>query len=507
MSEEKVSSLTTEELATFCKQKGFVYKSSEIYGGVAGVYDYGHIGTLLKKNYEQVWRQYFSSLHENFFEIETGVIMHRDTFKASGHLENFFDPIVEVEGQDETFRADHLIEEQTGRRSEDLSVEEMQEIIISKKLLGEDIDYSKVSVNKLNMMFDVNMGPKRGTVAYLRPETAQSPYVNFKQQFELQRKKLPMGTLLIGRVFRNEISPRNMLLRTRELEQAELQIFFNSNTLNDKPEGFEEIEDLKLPVVLKDERDEGIKEKTLLDLIKYGIPEMYVYYLAKVYLFYRDVLEITSELRFLELTDDEKAFYNKNHFDIEYLMRSTGSWVEIGGVHYRTNHDLSGHQKVSKISMEVQDEARQEKTLPHVLELSFGVGRNIYTLIDRNIKDDDRGNKVFTVPNKLSPIFVSILPLMNKPELVAVARDIEKEIKEEEIVCVFDKSGSIGKRYARYDEIGTKYCITIDYETLEEGEDKNTVTIRDRDSTEQRRIPIKNIGEYIRKLRLSKIQF
>ena len=502
MQECDKNNLSLEELTAYCKKKGFVYRSSEIYGGVTGVFDYGHIGTLLKRNVEKMWKGYFSRLHENFFEIDTGLIMHENVFKASGHLENFFDPIVVIEGSDETFRADHLIEEKSGERAEGLSIEEMQERICSQKLLGDDVEYSKVSVTKLNMMFDVKMGPKKGTIAYLRPETAQSPYVNFKSQFELQRKKLPMGLLLIGRVFRNEISPRNMLLRTREVEQMELQIFFNPNTLHNRPQGFDEVSNVELPVVCVGKSE--IEMKTPQELIEHGIPEMYVYYMARVFLFYRDELCLAHRFRFLELDENERAFYNKNHFDMEILMYSTNKWVEVGGVHYRTNHDLSGHQRVSKVSMEVQDESRQEKVVPHVLELSFGLGRTIYALLDTNLRlNDDRGNSLYQFPIRLSPIPVAILPLMNKPELVECSRRIEQELQDEEVMCVFDKSGSIGKRYARYDEIGTYFCVTIDYESLED----NCVTFRNRDTTEQKRVSIEGIGAYCRGLVLGREKF
>ena len=186
-------------------------------------------------------KKYFLNLSPNSVEIDTGLIMHENVFKASGHLKNFFDPIVNIEGSEETFRADHLIEEKLDVRAEELTNEEQLKLIVENKLLGNDMDYSKVSVENLNMMFDVDMGPKKGTKAYLRPETAQSPFINFKAQYELQRRKLPMGLALIGKVFRNEISPRNMLLRTREVEQAELQIFFNPNKINEH-EKFDEIE-------------------------------------------------------------------------------------------------------------------------------------------------------------------------------------------------------------------------------------------------------------------------
>ncbi|MFP4402103.1 MAG: glycine--tRNA ligase [Candidatus Nanoarchaeia archaeon] len=500
--------LSTQELASFCRKKGLIYQSSELYGGVSGVWDYGHIGTLLKKNFENEWRKYFKSLHSNFYEIETGQIMHERVFKASGHLEHFYDPIVEIEGEDETYRADHLIEEKLGQRSEELSIDEMRAIIVEKKLLGE-IDYSKVSVNKLNMMFDVQMGPKRGTRAYLRPETAQSPFINFKTQFELQRKKLPMGLLLLGRVFRNEISPRNLVLRTRELEQAELQIFFNPNTLNEKHDLFNEIMALELPVKLvKSTNGSEFEYKSVEELLNYGIHEMYVYYMARVFLFYRGVLKLDANLRFLELNEKERAFYNKMHFDIEIKMHSTQKWTEIGGVHYRTNHDLSSHEKESGVSMTIQDEARQEKVLPHVLELSFGVGRHLYAIIDQTtVVNQENNQTMMQMTPRLSPISIAILPLMNKEPLTTLAYKLKNNFVEEDIETVIETSGSVGKRYARQDEIGTPYCLTIDYETIEEGENKDTITIRNRDTTEQKRVHTEEVVEIVRKLLKDKISF
>ncbi|MCH8519648.1 MAG: glycine--tRNA ligase [Nanoarchaeota archaeon] len=500
--------LNAQELASFCRKKGFLYQSSEIYGGVSGVYDYGHIGTLLKKNFQNSWIKYFKSLHENFYEIQTGQIMHERVFKASGHLENFYDPIVEIEGQDETFRADHLIEEKLSQRAEDLTIDEMKELIVSKKLLG-DIDYSKVKITNLNLMFDVHMGPTKGTKAYLRPETAQSPFVNFKAQFELQRKKLPMGLMLIGKVFRNEISPRNLNLRTREFEQAELQIFFNPNTLNEKHNKFDEIKDIKLPVKLVNSTtDNEVEYKSVEELLTYGVHEMYAYYLARVFLFYRDVLKLNINLRFLELNEKERAFYNKMHFDIEMKMHSINKWVEIGGVHYRTNHDLSSHEKESNISMTIQDEARQEKVLPHVLELSFGVDRNLYAIIDQSTFINEENNQTtMHMTSKLSPISVGIFPLMNKEPLTKVAYELKELFVEEDIETVVETSGSVGKRYARNDEIGTAYCITIDYETIEEGDNKDTITIRNRDTQEQKRVHKDEVVGVVKQLLRGKISF
>ncbi len=498
---------SVEELATFCKKKGFIYPSSEIYGGLSGVYDYGHIGTMLKRKFENEWKKYFLNLNDNFVEIDTGLIMHEGVFKASGHLENFYDPIISIEGSDETYRADHIIEDKLNIRAEELTNEQMLEKITINKLLG-DIDYSKVKIENLNMMFPVDMGPKKATKAYLRPETAQSPYVNFKNQFELQRKKLPLGLALIGRVFRNEIAPRNMLLRTRELEQAELQIFFNPNKI-DEHENFNEIKDYNLRVLFCNKRDSEPEYIKAEELLKKGLPKFYVYHMAIVQKFFLNILKTPEDnFRLYQLNDEEKAFYNKYHFDIEIKMNSTNSWVEVGGIHYRTDHDLKGHQNISKVKMEVVDESNGDKIIPHVLELSFGLGRNIYSLIDQNLElINERGNSVLFIPTKFSPISVSVFPLVNKAELPELAQQICKELKENSITATFDKSGSVGRRYARADEIGTSYCITIDFETIEEGPEKNTVTIRDRNTTKQKRIAINNISETILKLINNKITF
>lgn len=499
--------LTVEELSVFCKKKGFIYQSSEIYGGLSGVYDYGHLGTSLKNNWCSQWKKSFLRLDKNFVEIDTGNIMHENVFKASGHLENFFDPIVNIEGSDQTYRADHLIEEKLGVRAEELTLEEMKKKIEENKLLG-DIDYSKIKVEKLNMMFPVHMGPKKGTTAYLRPETAQNPFVNFKIQYELQRSRLPMGLAQIGKAYRNEIAPRNLVLRTRELEQAELQIFFNPNKI-DEHEDFENIKDYKLLVMLKDARDKKPVYTSCKDMLKTGLPKFYVYHMAKVQQFYFDMMKISPDnFRFYELNEEEKAFYNKFHFDIEIKLNSTGSWTEVGGVHYRTDHDLKGHQNISKVKMEIFDESTKERFIPHVLELSFGVGRNVYTLLDQNYKDDkERGNLLLSLPPVFSPYSVAVFPLMGKDPLTPVAEKIYEGLVENDINAYYDTSGSVGRRYARQDEIGTPYCVTVDYESVEEGELKGTVTIRDRDSTQQKRVKIEDVSEIVKDLLKEKISF
>ncbi len=484
--------LTIDEMATFCKRKGFVYPSSEIYGGLAGLYDYGHLGTLLKKNFEDLWREYFLGLDDNFFEIEASEIMHENTFIASGHLKNFVDLAAKCpKGHAE--RADHLLERKLKKKFEGLSAEELFEKIKENRIkcpvCGEDIE--KVEV--MSMMFPVSPGIGNVTKAYLRPETAQSPYVNFKRQLEAMRKKLPLGLALVGRAYRNEISPRNFILRQRAFTQAELQIFFNPNKI-DEHEDFKSVKDYKLHVVFADKRD--AIHKINCDELSKKLPKFYVYHMAKVQQFYLDVLEFPSDkFRLYELNEKEKAFYNKYHFDIEADLDTIG-WTELGGVHYRTDHDLAGHQEVSKQSMEFLDEETKERFVPHVLELSFGVDRNFYSILNYSYNyDKSRENIVLKLHPKLAPIKLGVFPLVsNKKEIVDLARKVHNDLKK----CwgaSFDTGGSIGRRYARMDEIGTPLCITVDFESLED----DSVTIRERDTTQQIRVEISELKDIVKK--------
>jgi glycyl-tRNA synthetase len=343
-------------------------------------------------------------------------------------------------------------------------------------------------VTVLNMMFPVQLGVGKQSRAFLRPETAQGPYVNFKMQYELQRKKLPLGLALIGRAYRNEISPRHFTLRQREFTQAELQIFFDPDTIDEHPD-FTSIEQKKLRIVLANKRKEGMREMKAGEL---DLPQWYVYHLAKIQEFYVDVLRIPIEkFRLYQLNDKEKAFYNKYHFDVEVHLNELG-WTEVGGLHYRTDHDLKGHQRVSGESMEVMH--NEKKFIPHVLELSFGVDRNVYALIDAAYDNDKkRGNIVLHLPPTLAPLPIAVFPLVkNKPALVNKAREVQKLIKRT-YPCFWDEVASIGRRYARIDEVGIPLAVTVDFDTLED----NTVTLRDRETTKQVRV---NIDELIEKV-------
>ncbi len=487
---------TAKDLAVFLKKKGFIYPSCEIYGGVAGLYDYGHLGTLLKKNWENVWREYFLGLNDNFFEIETANIAHENVFRASGHLENFSDPIVKCSkvGCDFSERADHFVTKATGKRTEGWSPEDLNLAIKADGLICPTCKSVLAPCEAMNMMFPLNMGVGGRNRAYLRPETAQSPYVNFKIQHEILRKKMPMGLALIGRAYRNEISPKSSPPRYREFTQAELQIFFNPSTVNVHPD-FALVADYQLNVLLEADRaGETVVVRTAAALVALGLPQFYVYHLCKIQQFYFDVLRINPiKFRLYQLDDSEKAFYNKYHFDLEIEMEEHG-WVEVGGLHYRTDHDLGGHERVSKVSMDVFDEVSQEKYIPHILECSFGVDRNVYALLDSGYVDDTtRGNVVLGLRPLIAPFVCAVLPLVkNKEEITTLARSVLGAVKSVGKVY-YDETGTVGKRYARADEQGVPYCVTVDFESLVDG----CVTVRNRDTTVQDRVKIAELGSYL----------
>lgn len=485
--------ISVEEMAVFCKRKGFAYPSAEIYGGLAGLYDYGHLGSLLKKNFENIWRNFFLGLDDNFAEIESSEILPEKAFIASGHLKNFNDCAAKCK-KGHIERADHLLEKNLKERFEGLTPEELFNKIKDNKIVcstcGSQIEFVEVT----NMMFPLQLGFANNIKTFLRPETAQSPYVNFKIQSEVMRKRLPLGLALIGRAYRNELSPRNFLLRQRAFTQAELQIFFNPSKI-DEHELFDEIKDYSLIVVLSDNRDKGIQRIKCGDLLK-KIPKFYVYYLAKVQQFYLDLLKFPEDkFRFYQLNDQEKAFYNKYHFDMEANLDALG-WTEIGGIHYRTDHDLKGHQEISKENLSFFDEDTKEKFIPHVLELSFGVDRNFYSILNFSYYyDEKRQNIVLKLLPKLSPIKAAVFPIIKKEEFENLSEEIVKDLKKEFNV-IYDISGSIGRRYSRNDEIGTPLCITVDEKSVVD----DSVTVRDRDTTEQIRVKIKNLKEIIKKV-------
>ncbi len=474
------------DVQSLAKRRGFVWQSSEIYGSLAGFYDYGCNGAKLKRRWEDVWLKYFLALNDNYHMLDSATILPEAALKASGHLDSFTDPLVECMKCDHAFRADQLIEDKTGGTAEDLVPEEIDAKISEHGLVCPRCKGQFGKARVFNMMFPVTVGTKGTDVAYLRPETAQGAYLNFKRHFAILRRKLPMGLAIIGKAYRNEIAPRQGVYRMRELIQAELQIFFDPETFDSQLD----LEELKGEEILVQTADMRGKDdvlpvgcQKLID--EHDIPEFYVYHMLKIQEFYLEHMGVPEEkFRFYEKVGKEKAFYNRVHFDIEVDLSTLGGFKELAGLHYRGDYDLSRHQEHSKERMEVSIDGR--KFIPHVIELSFGVDRNVWALLDLHFTDERTG--VLKIPPMLAPYTFAVFPLMRKDELMPEAERV-RDILRERFDTNFDVSGSIGKRYARMDEIGTPFCITVDYDTIEDG----TVTIRDRDSTEQKRIPVKEL--------------
>ena len=487
--------VNSDQLIEIAKRRGFFWQGSAIYGGLAGFYDYAHLGVFLKRRWENLWRKYFLGLDENYYEIQPSLIMHENVFKASGHLASFADPIAKCGKCGNAERADHIVEAHLKETFEGLSPEDLFKLIKKHGIKCDKCKGEIAEVSQFNMMFPLKLGVgKQEKTGYLTGETAQGAYVNFKQMFEVCRKQLPLGIAVIGKAFRNEIAPRNALIRMRELTQAELQIFFDPDSITEHPD-FKEVENMRLrlfPVVNR--KSKKIEELTCQETVeKLKIPKFYVYHLAKVQQFYLDVLKIPKEkFRFKQLSDEEKAFYNKYHWDMELDLDSLGGFKEVGGVHYRTDHDLSGHQKISSQSMEISINGK--KFVPHVLELSLGVDRNLYSLLELAYTEE-KERTVLKFPRMLSPFDAGIFPLMNKDGLQEKAREIQKLLEDHGFVVFYDDGGAIGRRYRRIDEIGVAAGITIDYDSLK----SEDVTIRDRDSMKQIRVKIKDLPQVLRK--------
>jgi len=486
-----------EEINKIASTRGFFFQTANIYRGKAGFYTYGHLGKTLKQNWENLWRRYFLSLNENFHEIQSNNILPEEVFKASGHIENFNDPMIECKKCHFRFRADQFLQDKGMEDAEALTIKEINGEIKKRNLKCPECGGELSESKQFNMMFCINIGfdNEKG---YLSPETAQGAYITFLEEFKTTRSKLPLGLAIIDKAYRNEISPRQMFFRLREFSQAELQIFFDPDKINEH-ENWNEIKNKKLLIKLS--RKKEIKEITYDEANKkLNFPKFYLYHAAKVQDFYLNVLEIPKEkFRFRELSEKERAFYNKIHFDVEVYLETLGGFREVAGVHYRTDHDLSGHQKVSGKNLEIFYE--DKKILPHVLELSFGVDRNIWMLLDI-FYDVGKEGSMFKFSSKIAPIKAAVFPIVKRKEFEKIAINIVKDLRKDWNV-VYDKSGSIGRRYARNDEVGTPYCITID----EDSTKNNNVTIRDRDTTKQIKVKISKLKDILKKLIDKEIKF
>lgn len=478
-----------EEIMKLALERGFYFPSCEIYADApAGFWEYGPQGVNMKNKFIDLWRRELVR-RDGMMEIDGSQIMSKSVFIASGHINNFTDPIVKCSKCKSIFRADRFITEKIGEDvHEGMTNEEMNAIIKKHDLKCANCNGELDAVKRFNMMFKVNIGPDQEE-AYLRPETCQTIFVDFSRIFKTMRGKLPLGIAQIGKSFRNEIAPRQGLLRLREFYQAEIEVFCNPQKLNDLPK-FEEIKNTILRLYdgtssIELTADEGIRKGLLPN-------KLVAYYLALLNEFYAKTGIDMKRTRFRRLTNTEKAFYSTIAFDFE-VETSTG-WLELVACNYRSDYDLQGHASTSKQNLEVIDPSDQKKVLPHVFELSMGIDRSIFTILEHSYFEDKEHDDRIVLKLKpyLAPVLLGILPLMTKDGLREKAQKIYSELKRE-FDTFYDESGSIGRRYRRLEEIGTPYAVTVDKITMED----DTITVRYRDTMQQERIKISQLPLFL----------
>ncbi len=477
-----------EQIIQLALERGFYFPSCEIYSDAqAGFWEYGPTGVNLKNKFIELWRRELVR-RDRMWEIDGSQIMSKSVFMASGHLSSFADPIATCKKCKSIFRADKMIEEITSivvPESADLS--EFDKVIEEKKIVCPKCKGEFDLIKKFNMMFRVGIGPQSED-AYLRPETCQSIFVDFPRLFKTMRGKLPIGVAQIGKSFRNEISPRQSLLRLREFYQAEIEVFCNPNKLNDL-EKFTEVENTKIRIMI----DDTIKEMSCKEAVDSGaVPNKLVaYYLGLLVEFYQKTGIDVNKSRFRKLGDKEKAFYATVAFDFE--VETTTGWLELVACNYRSDYDLQSHANTSKEKFEVMDE--EVKVLPHVFEISMGIDRSLYTILEYSLREDKENERVvLSLKPYLAPVHVGILSLVKKDGLAEKTEEIYSDLRRK-YDTFLDHSGAIGRRYRRLDEVGAPFAVTVDHQTLEDG----TVTIRDRDSMSQERIKISDLDSHIAK--------
>lgn len=469
------------------KRRGIVYPSFEIYGGVSGFYDYGPIGKLIKNNIENLIRNHYL-IDENCYEIESPTLSPKDIWVASGHIENFTDLITECTKCGEPYRADHLVEADLNISCDGMNLRQIQEIIDENNICCPKCKSQLDKIYDYNLMFRTFVGPgKYKLESYLRAETAQGTYISFKRLWEIARRKLPLGVFQIGHSFRNEISPRQGMIRLREFNQCEVQFFVEPD--KKEHENFPGISKIKVKILDKDDNeiDMTLGEAYAKGIIKI---QMIAYFLGISLKLFEQIGINPEKLRLRQHKDDEKAFYSQDTWDIEFLSEAFGR-IELVGISDRTDYDLTSHQQLSKQKMEVNIEGK--KFIPHVIEIAYGIDRPFYCVLESSLREDERGIW-FSFPKETAPYLVSLFPLVRKDGIPEKALEIYELLKNNKIYCSYDAAGSIGRRYARADEIGVPCCITVDHQTLEDG----TVTLRNRDTKEQERYKVEDLIEILK---------
>lgn len=454
-----MSTVTLDEIVSLCKRRGFVYPTSEIYGGLMSSYDYGPAGTELMRNIRNLWWKTFIQDRSDMVGLDSQILLHPQTWVASGHVGSFSDPLVEDKKTQKRYRADHLIEAwlkdhpEENVVVEDFTIEQMAEFIASHKVKSPDGNEVTVP-QKFNLLFETKLGVIEGekSTLYLRGETAQGIFTNFKNVLVSNRVTLPFGVGQVGKSFRNEITTGQFVFRTLELEQAEIEYFFDP---------------------------ELTKWETLFDAWK-----------DSMWQFVSKTLGIAAEnLRWRRHTDKERSHYSKDTYDLDYNFPF--GWKELWGIAYRTDFDLKAHAESSGADLTYTDPYTQKKFIPHVIEPAVGVNR-LFLMVIADAYTQEEKRIVLKFKPSLAPYKVAVFPLVaNKPDISAKAREVFELLKPH-MTTMWDDRGNIGKRYLAQDEIGTPWCVTIDYTTLED----STVTIRDRDTTEQQRMKIEDLVSY-----------
>ena len=446
-----MSQARMEDIISLCKRRGFIYQGSDVYGGLSGTWDYGPLGVQLKRNIMNLWWRMFVDERDDIYGVDAAILMNPKVWKASGHVDTFVDPLCEDMVNHRRYRTDHILKD-NGVDADSLTMDQMDEVIAEKGIKSPDGNPLSKS-RTFNMMFKTSVGATESedSVAYLRPETAQGIFTNFKNVVDSFYPDLPFGIAQQGKAFRNEIAPRDFVFRSREFEQMEIEYFVN-------PEKWQEAFDELLKSTHEFLEALGLDPKNIHEL---------------------------------DVPPEDRAHYSDKTIDIEYDFPIGKE--ELMGIAYRTDFDLMNIQRVSGKSMEYTIKGTNEKFVPHVIEPSFGVERALMAVLSSAYREDEQnGSKrvYLALPEHLAPVKFAVSPLLkNKPELVEKAREIYASLsKKNPGRVMWDDNGNIGKRYRRQDEIGTPHCVVVDFQTLED----DTVTVRERDTTEQKRVNIEN---------------
>jgi len=472
----KHKDISIEDLSTFCKRKGILYPSAEIYGGAAGFWDYGHLGSELKNNIKSEWWNFHVRQREDMVGIDGSIITNPRVWQASGHVDSFSDLFVVCKKCKKPGKVDK---------------NELGKV----KCPNCGGDFEEKTAKEFKLMFETNVG--EDGKAYLRPETAQLIFTNFKFVQDNARLKLPFGIAQMGKAFRNEIAPRDFIFRCREFEQMEIQYFINPEKVDDCQD-YNKIKNFKIKILTAENQEKNSEEQSLKisEMVNKKVfkNKWHAYWLYNSYNWFLKLGINVNNLRLREHKKDELAHYANAAVDIEYLFPN--GWGELFGSHDRGQFDLGEHEKYSNKDLKIFDDETKKKILPWVIESSFGFERALLVFLLDSYNVNEAGNNIVLKINpKLSPIKAAIFPIVKKPAFEKLSRTIFEDLKKEFNV-IYDKSGSIGRRYARNDEVGTPYCITIDDVSLK----NKDVTIRNRDTTEQVRVKVSDIKSTLKKL-------